>query len=62
MEIMTPKWADFILTAYIPCGKTYVLVLDSFYIETWNRNALFMGSDEVLISYLYTISVYTIRE
>ena len=37
LEVMSPKWSDFVLTADIPNSKTYVLVLHCFYIKTYKQ-------------------------
>ena len=34
LEVMSPQWSDFILTAYIPHCEADVLVFDRFHIET----------------------------
>jgi len=38
LEVMPPKWPDFILTSDVPDGEVDVLILDRFDIETDGRN------------------------
>ena len=33
LEIMAPKWTDFVLTSNIPYSKTDILILNSFNIK-----------------------------
>ena len=33
-KVVSPKWADLILSTYVPDGETDILVLNSLYIKT----------------------------
>ena len=38
LEIVPPKWSDFILTSDIPDSKTDVLILHCFYVKPCKKN------------------------
>ena len=43
LEVMSPQWSDFILTAHIPHSKTDVFVFNGLHIETYKQGNIYVN-------------------